>query len=209
MELLLGLESSFEPTHLPENIQPIREASLQSNLTHQIASHQYQAAQAGSKAAMGELIPTVALMAATTSTKGQGPFTPTSQQYIGLSLQGDFQWGQKWMTYKQSQMDLSMAEQGLRLQESALSIEQQQLKQDWEASSEQIQLATERVEIESIKNKQAQAKFEAHQITTADLLDAEALFSDAQMDLLRSKHQHILAQAKYQQSLNADTLYFQ
>ena len=208
MELLLDLETPFEPEALPENIPLPQEASLQSNLTHRIATHQYQAAQDGAQAAMGDLIPTVALMGAATAAQGQGPFTPTSQQYLGIGVQGQLGWGHKWMTYKQRQMDVTMAEQGLKLQEEALTIQQAQLKQQWQHSTEQIELAKEKVEIEQIKLKQAQAQFNAHQITTTNLLDAESEFSEAQIVLLRSKHQSLLAQAKYQQSLDSRTVYF-
>ena len=209
MELLLGLETPFEPEALQDNILDPRQAPLQSNLTHRIATHQYQAAQDGAQAALGDLIPTIAVMGAATAAQGQGPFTPTSQQYLGLSVQGQFGWGQKWMTYKQRQMDVTMAEQSLQLQQRALTIQQTQLQQQWQHSSEQIELSKEKVEIERIKLQQTQAQFDAHQITTTDLLDAESQFSEAQVALLRSKHQNLIAQAKYQQSLNADTLYFQ
>ena len=209
MELLLGLETSFEPEPLQNNILEPQQAPLQSNLTHRIATHQYQAAQNGAQAALGDLIPTIAVMGAATATQGQGPFTPTSQQYLGLSVQGQFGWGQKWMTYKQRQMDVTMAEQSLQLQQQALTIQQTQLQQQWQHSTEQIELSEDKVEIERIKLKQIQARFDAHQVTTTDLLDAESHFSEAQIVLLRSKHQSLMAQAKYQQSLNADTLYFQ
>ena len=209
MELILGLDTPFEPKALPETILAPQEASIQSSLTHKIATHQYQAAQDGAQAALGDLIPTVAVMGATTATQGQGPFTPTSQQYLGLSVQGQFGWGQKWMTYKQRQLDVTMAKQSLTLQQKALSLQQEQLRQQWHNSTAQIDLSKDKVEIENIKLKQVQAQFDAHQVTTTDLLDAESQFSEAQISLLRSRHQNILAQAKYQQSLNADTLYFQ
>ena len=148
-------------------------------------------------------------MGAVTAAQGQGPFTPTSQQYVGLSVQGQLGWGQKWMTYKQRQMDVMMAEQSLQLQQKALTIQQTQLRQQWQHSTDQIELSKDKVEIERIKLKQTQAQFDAHQVTTTDLLDAESQFSEAQIALLRSQHQNLMAQAKYQQSLNADTLYFQ
>ena len=70
-------------------------------------------------------------------------------------------------------------------------------------------MAESKVDIENIKRTQAQAQFDGHQITVSDLLDAESGFADAQIALLRTQHKSILAQAKYQQSINADTLYFQ
>ena len=73
MELLLGLETSFEPEPLQNNILEPQQAPLQSNLTHRIATHQYQAAQNGAQAALGDLIPTIAVMGAATATQGQGP----------------------------------------------------------------------------------------------------------------------------------------
>ncbi len=209
LALLLGLNEPFEPITL--NIDAIstpKEGTLQDNLNHKIATHQYQAAQDGAQAALGNLVPTVALMAATTATQGQGPFTPTSQQYIGLSVQGEFGWGNKWMTFKQRQLDATMAQKGLEIQAKAIPMQQQQLQQQWQHSLAQNQLAQDKVDIEGVKRDQAQAQFDGHQITVTDLLDAEADFADAQIALLRSTHQSILAQAKYQQSINADTLYF-
>ena len=209
MALLLGLDTSFAPLPLGDNIDAPKEDQLNSNLSHRIATHQYQAAQDGSQAAMGDLIPTVALIAAATSTQGQGPFTPTSQQYLGLSVQGELGWGNKWMTFKQRQMDVTMAKQGLKIQQQALPIQQKQLKQHWQHTLEKGSLAENKVEIEQIKRNQAQIQFDGHQITVTELLDAESGFADAQIALLRTHHQSILAQAKYQQSINADTLYFQ
>lgn len=209
MGLLLGLSEPFSPIPLQDNIDVPKEEQLSSSLNHRIATHQYQAAQDGAQAAMGDLIPTVALMAAATSTQGQGPFTPTSQQYLGLSVQGNLGWGNKWMTFKQRQIDVTMAKQGLQLQQQALPIQQQQLKQLWQHTLEKISLAESKVDIENIKRTQAQAQFDGHQITVSDLLDAESGFADAQIALLRTQHKSILAQAKYQQSINADTLYFQ
>lgn len=209
MSLLLGLSDPFSPLPLEDNIGAPKEEQLSSNLSHRIATHQYQAAQDSVQAAAGNLVPTVALMAATTSTQGQGPFTPTSQQYLGLSVQGEFGWGNKWMTFKQRQMDVTMAKQGLKIQQQALPIQQQQLKQQWQHTLEQVSLAESKIEIENIKRTQAQARFDGQQITVTDLLDAESRCADAQIALLRTQHKSILAQAKYQQSINADTLYFE
>ncbi len=209
LALLLGLDEPFEPIALDvDAISAPKEGTLQDNLSHKIATHQYQAAQDGAQAALGNLIPTVALMAATTATQGQGPFTPTSQQYIGLSVQGEFGWGNKWMALKQSQLDATMAQKGLEIQAKAIPMQQQQLHQQWQHTLAQSTLAQDKVDIESLKRDQAQAQFDGHQITVTDLLDAEADFADAQIALLRSTHQSVLAQAKYQQSINADTLYF-
>ena len=102
-----------------------------------------------------------------------------------------------------------MAQQGLSLQQKSLSLQQQQYRQSWINNIETISLAKKKVEIEEQKSAQAQAQFDAHQITISDLLDAESNFADAQIELLRNKRQSIISQAKYQQSINADTLYFQ
>ena len=112
------------------------------------------------------------------------------------------------MTLKQRQMDVVMAKQGLQLQERALPLQQEQLKQSWLNSAERIALAHSKVEIETIKREQAQVRFDAHQITITDLLDAESEAADAQIALLRAEHQKVIAQAKYQQSINTGTLYF-
>jgi len=208
MGLLIDLDTPFSPIPLQNNIAEPKLEALQSNVSHQIAIHQHQAAQDGVQAAIGELFPKLALIVATTASQGQGPFTPTSQSYFGLSVQGELGWGKKWMTLKQRQMDVVMARQGLQLQERALPLQQEQLKQSWLNSAERIALAQSKVEIETIKRDQAQVRFDAHQITITDLLDAESEAADAQIALLRAEHQKIIAQAKYQQSINTGTLYF-
>ena len=209
IELLLGLDDSFSPQPLQDDIQGPKEESLQSNLNHRISFHQHQAAQDGVQAAFGDLFPTVALIGATTVAQGQGPFTPTSQSYFGLNVQADFDWGKKWMALKQRKLEAEMAQKGLSLQQDALSLQQQQYKQNWINTIDTISLAKTKVEIEEQKRAQAQAQFDAHQMTISDLLDAESNFADAQIELLRAKRQSIISQAKYQQSINADTLYFQ
>ena len=208
IELLLGLEDSFSPVPLTGNITPPKEESLQSSLSHKISFHQHQAALDGVQAAIGDLIPSIALIGASTVTQGQGPFTPTSQSYVGLNIKAEFGWGKKWMTLKQRKMDAMMAHQGMNIKQEALSLQQKQHKQSWENTIASISLAEKKVEIEKHKREQAQAQFDAHQITMSDLLEAESHFSDAQIELLRARNQSIVSQAKYQQSINADTLYF-
>ena len=209
MKLILGLEDSFAPLPLTDNIQSPKEESIQSNLNHQISIRQHQVAQDGVKIAIGDLFPTVALIGATTVAQGQGPFTPTSQSYFGLNVQADLGWGKKLIALKQRKLDVEMAQRGLELQQESLSLQQQQHKQSWTNNIEAISLAQKKVEIEKQKRMQAQAQFDAHQITISDLLDAESNFADSQIELLRTKRQSIISQAKYQQSINADTLYFQ
>ena len=209
MELILGLDDSFSPLPLEDNIQSPKEESIQSNLGHQISLHQQQAAQDAVQAAIGDLFPTIALIGATTAAQGQGPFTPTSQNYIGLNIQAEFGWGKKWMTLQQRKMDAQMAQKGLEVQQKSLHLQQQQYKQDWLNKVDSIVLAEKKVDIEKQKIEQARAQFDAHQITMSDLLDAESNFSSAQIELTRAKRNSIISQAKYQQSINADTLYFQ
>ena len=209
MELLLGVEGSFSPKPLPKNILAPKEESLGSNLGHRIAIHQHQAAQDGAQSAMGDLFPQVALIVASTATQGQGPFTPTSQNYFGLTIQGEFGWGNKWMTFKQRKMDVVMAQKGLHIQEKSIGIQQEQRRLGWLNASENILMAQKKVELEAIKRDLAQAQFDGHLITITDVLDAESKYADAQIALMRAEHRKIIAQAKYQQSINADTLYFQ
>ena len=114
IKLLLGIDESFSPLPLKDNILSPKEESLHSNLNHQISLHQHQAAQDGVQAAIGDLFPTVALIGATTVAQGQGPFTPTSQSYFGLNVQAEFGWGKKWMTLKQRKLDAEMAQKGLK-----------------------------------------------------------------------------------------------
>ena len=94
MELLLDLETSFEPKALPENIGPARNLfRVQSYTSHCHTSIPSRSSRC--KAAMGDLVPTVALMGATTATQGQGPFTPTSQQYLDLAFKDNWLLGTK------------------------------------------------------------------------------------------------------------------
>ncbi len=209
LKLLLDLEDSFSPLPLENNIQAPKEEPIRVNLSHQISIHQQQAAKAGAQAAFGELLPTVALIGATTAAQGQGPFTPTAQSYVGLNVQFELGWVQKLMTLKQRNIDVEMAQQGLEMQRKSLAILQDQRKQSWRNTIDEIELAQQKVDIEALKLTQAKARFDAHQITISDLLDAESNFADSQITLLRTKRQSIVAQAKYQQSINADTLYFQ
>lgn len=208
MELLLGLNEPFEPIELTDNILPPSEGTVQDSLSYKIATERRAAAQDGLQAAYGELIPTVALLAAQTNTQGQGALNPTSQQYVGLSVQGKFGWGQKWMTVKQRQLDYTMAEQAVELQTNGIQLLQQQLKNQWVNSQQGIEIAQLKVEIEATKQQQAQIQFRENHITVTDLLDIEADFTQANIDLIQAKHQSIIAQAKYQQSINSDTLRF-
>ena len=193
---------------MQSNILPPKQASLDANLTYKIASHRAQAAKDGLQAAYGDLIPSISVLGAQTNTQGQGALTPTSQRYLGVNVQGTFGLGQKWMTVKQRQIDLTMAESGLNIHSESVLLKQQELHDAWLNSQTQISLAASKVEIETIKRTQAQANFDAQQITMTDLLDAEGDFANSQIELLRAQHQNILAQARYQQSINADTLYF-
>ena len=77
-----------------------------------------------------------------------------------------------------------------------------------EGFQQAIEIAELKVEIEAIKQQQAQVQFRENHITVTDLLDIEADFTQANIDLIQTKHQSIIAQAKYQQSINSDTLRF-
>lgn len=208
MELLLGLNDPFVPVELTDTILPPVEGTVKDNLSYKIAAERHAAAQDGLQAAYGELIPTVALLAAQTNTQGQGALTPVSQQYVGVNVQGTFGWGQKWMTVKQRQLDYTMAEQAVELQANGTKILQQQLKNQWINSQQGIEIAQLKVDIEATKQQQAQVQFRENHITVTDLLDIEADFTQANIDLIQAKHQSIIAQAKYQQSINSDTLRF-
>lgn len=208
LQLLLGLDEPFEPTPLTDVILPPTEGELQDNLSLQIATHQRAAAQDGLQAAYGDLIPTVAILAAQTNTQGQGALNPTSQQYIGLSVQGKLAWGQKWMTIKQRQMDYTMAQQAVEMQTQGTQLLQTQLRNQWQQSLDQIEIAKLKVDIETTKLSQAKAQFDAQHITITDLLDTEAEFTQANLTLTHAKYQAIVTQAQYQQSINADTLRF-
>jgi outer membrane protein TolC len=112
------------------------------------------------------------------------------------------------MTVKQRQLDYTMATQAVELQATGTQMLQQQLKNQWVNSQQAIEIAELKVEIEATKQQQAQVQFRENHITVTDLLDIEADFTQANIDLIQTKHQSIIAQAKYQQSINSDTLRF-
>ena len=44
-------------------------------------------------ASKAQILPSVVAIGAVQQTQGQGPMTPTQQRYVGLAVQGDFQFG--------------------------------------------------------------------------------------------------------------------
>ena len=62
----------------------------------QSLSKQQEAASNGLKASTGQLLPNVVALGSIQETSGQGPMTPTQQQYVGMAVQGDFQWEKKY-----------------------------------------------------------------------------------------------------------------
>ena len=207
LELLVG-----QPiTPIPLEQQPIvaDNFAIQDNPDLHLMDLQYQAAKHGLSASYGSLLPTVAVLAASTKSQGQGSLQPTAQQYVGLALQGDFAWGQKWMDVQQQKLQVQMLEQGRQTQEQAVVLQQQATLQKWQQAQSQIEIAQLKRDIAKEAHRQAQAQFSQQQITVADLLDIETEYQQSQLTLTKAQHQSIIEQAKYQQTLTTDTIRFE
>ncbi|MEC7986835.1 MAG: TolC family protein [Myxococcota bacterium] len=149
-------------------------------------------------AAYGQLIPDVALIAATTRTQGQGTLTPTEQNYIGLSFTMNFGWGERWLQTRQSQRELLMAQQALQLQTEALALEQEAAKRGVLRAQKKEQIKIRKQEIAQEAQRQAEAKFAEQLITAVELLDSEADMLKAQLELAQAKANLVQSFAQFQ-----------
>lgn len=205
--LLLGLEEGIIPIPITEKpIEATTEFILENNIAYQITEQQLYASRSAIKASVGELIPSVVLMGVTTKTSGQGPMTPTSQQYIGLSVQGNFQWGQKLLGVQQKRLQYQILSTALESQQKGLQLQQQAALHSWQQSKEQIQLAKELLDISRITKDQQTLLFQEQQITVSDVLEAETALAQAELGFIQAQLHSIVELAKYQQVLGIDIL---
>lgn len=196
LQLLLG--QKIEPITLKKT--PVIDADIDLTQVPQIriAQHQQAAAQSGYLASIGQLLPSVALIGAMTSAQGQGTLTPTEQQYVGIAVQGNFNWGQKIISTRQAKLDLEMAKKGLALQEKGLALQAKSLKNKWVVAKEQETIAVYQVQISEEHHRQQQEKFDQQLITVSELIDAENELLKAKLDLSQAKTNVIIALAQYQ-----------
>ena len=196
LELLVGVPVT--PLPLQHQLQMGDSISAQEHELIQIAQLQADAAAAMTKAAYGLLLPSVTLVGGQTLTSGQGPLTPTSQQYVGLSVNGTFSWGDKWVQVQKMKKDKQMAEKAVALQESALLVQQEAAREAWLIADKKLDVAQKQVELSTEIRRQAESTFQQQLLTTAELLDSESEYLRAQLALAAAESQLVIAQARYQ-----------
>ena len=106
-----------------------------------------QAASNGLKASTGQLLPSVAL-GSIQETSGQGPMTPTQQQYVGMAVQGDFQFGKKVLHQRQQKLNVQKALQGQKILQQGLELELSSLQQQLEVHLSKRLLLQKKVDVE-------------------------------------------------------------
>lgn len=200
LQLLLGQE--IEPIPLEKTPVVSSQVELSQVPQVQIAQTQQKAAKAGYLASMGQLFPSVALIGAMTSAQGQGTLTPTEQQYVGVAIQGNFNWGQQLIATKQAKLDLEMTKQGVELQKESLKLQEQALKNEWLIAKEQEMIATYQVSISEEHLRQQQEKFDQQLITVSELLDAENELLKARLDFSQAQTEVLITLSQYQYSFS-------
>ena len=207
LELLLG--RPVEPIPLEKVPVASADIDLSQAFQLQIAQEQQKAATSGYQASVGQLLPTVALMAAKTNAQGQGTLTPTEQQYVGIAVQGKFNWGQKLISTRQAKLDLEMATSGLSLQRKALELQEQALRMEWNVAKEQESIYQLQVQISEEHLRLQQEKFEQQMITVSELLDAENDLLKAKLEQSQSENNTIIKLSKYRYSFSSHPIQFE
>ena len=207
LELLLG--RPVEPIPLEKVPVANADIDLSQAFQLQIAQEQQKAATSGYQASVGQLLPTVALMAAKTNAQGQGTLTPTEQQYVGIAVQGKFNWGQKLISTRQAKLDLEMATSGLSLQRKALELQEQALRMEWNVAKEQESIYQLQVQISEEHLRLQQEKFEQQMITVSELLDAENDLLKAKLEQSQSENNTIIKLSKYRYSFSSHPIQFE
>ena len=196
LELLVGVP--ITPLPLEHELQTGSSVAVDEHNLIQIAQLRADAANAMTKAAYGLLLPNVTVIGGQTFAAGQGPLTPSSQQYVGLSVNGTFSWGDKWVQVQKMKKDKQMAEQAVTLQENALLVQQEAAREAWLIADQKLSVAKKQVDLSSEIRRQAESTFQQQLLTTAELLDAESEHLSAQLALAAAESQAVIAQARYQ-----------
>ena len=166
-----------------------------------VTQGQLDAAKAGRQATAGQLLPTVALIAGITQTEGQGAFAATEQQFVGVTVSGDFQWGQKALQFRQSHIDVKMAEAGSVLQTQQHALQQDAAIRQAEVAYSDWQSATTKAELAADVRKNAALRFEQQLLSSAELMDFENEQMAAEMAVLSAQKNAIVAIANAQSLL--------
>ena len=166
-----------------------------------MAEGQLDAAKAGLQASAGQLVPTVALIAGITQTEGQGAFAANEQRFVGVTVSGDFQWGQKALQVRQSHLDVKMAEAGSevqlhqqRIQQEAAILQAEMAYAEWKTAQAKAKLAAD-------MRLKAESMFEQQMLSAAELMDSENEQLGAEMAVLNAEKKAIVALAEAQSVL--------
>ena len=200
LEILLG-KSGFEPQAiaLPTALPSFQ---TQSNTAQgAVFQGQIDAAKAGRHAAAGQMIPTVALIAGITQTEGQGAFAANEQRFVGVTVSGDFQWGQKALQVRQSHIDVQMAEAGSEIQLQQQALKQEAAIRQAEMAYSEWQTAEEKALLAADLRAKAESQFEQQLLSAAELMDSENEQLAAEMAVLSAKQKAVVALATAQNVL--------
>ena len=206
LELLVGV--SVEPVPLTQKLSDGKKISAQEHADVRSAQLQADAAAAMTKASYGLLLPNVVVYAASTNATGQGALTPTEQQYIGVTLSGQFNWGEKWVQVQKMKKDSQMAQQAVLLQERALVLKQQGAYQAWQSAEKRLLIARKNAELTDELRRQAESTYKQQLLTTAELLDAESEHLQSQLAIAAAESKVIVLQAQYQQTIDQNPFAF-
>ena len=143
--------------------------------------YQRQAAQSGYKASTGQLLPNVVALGAVQQTEVQGPMTPTQQKYVGIAVQGDFQFGQKILQQQQDKIHIQKSIRGYDILHSALELELRSLQYQLDMYLKKRALFEKKVEVEMEALRQANVLFDKNMLTTSELLEQEQKLYDAKL----------------------------
>ena len=156
--------------------------------------YQSQAAQNGYKASTGQLFPNIVALGSLQQTQGQGPMTPTQQKYVGIAVQGDFQFGQKVLQQQNNKMNVQKSIQGYEILQASLELELRSLQYQLEVSLSKRELFEKKVEVEKEALRQANVLFDKNMLTTSELLEQEQKLYEAKLQQEEhTKHLHALA----------------
>jgi outer membrane protein TolC len=198
--LLVGV--SVKPVPMTQKLEPGGRMTLEEHDAIRIAELQAEAALAASRAAYGELLPNVVLMAAKTKTVGQGTLTPSQQQYVGIVMTGKFNWGQQWAHAQKTQREAEMASKAARFRKEALGVEQQSSYDAWQLAEMKLQAAENRAQTAAEIRRQAELTYGQQMLTTAEFLDAEAEYLQARLGISAAESNLVILQARYQQYID-------
>ena len=165
---------------------------------------QLRAADAGRKIAWLDLVPMINVIFGTSVASGQGPFTPESQNFVGLSLSSTFGWGHQMYEAKASELQFQMAQKALTLQKKAVQMQVSRFQSEVHLAHAAIAVAQSKSDIAIEAQRQAKLRFEQQMLSASGLLEVESQLLEAHLFLADAQKDYLVAIARYQQALGID-----